>query len=78
MMTVSGIAAEGPPALDNIRRIAAESVSPQLVAVLESDTELRFAVIPVLIIFFWFDAGKIINISHPASKKSKEFLAKIS
>lgn len=48
MMTVSGIAAEGPPALDDIRRIAAESVSPQLVAVLESDTELRFAVIPVI------------------------------
>ena len=48
MMTVSGIAAEGPPALDNIRRIAAECVSPQLVAVLESDTELRFAVIPVI------------------------------
>ena len=39
MMTVSGTPAEGPPAADDIRRIAAESVSPQLVAVLGTDTE---------------------------------------
>ena len=50
MMTVSGIAAEGPPAANEPRRIAAESVSPQLIAVLGSDTELRFAVIPVIIL----------------------------
>ena len=50
MMTVSGIAAEGPPAANDTRRIAAESVSPQLIAVLGSDTELRFAVIPVIIL----------------------------
>ena len=49
MMTVSGIAAEGPPGADDTRRIAAESVSPQRVAVLWADTELRFAVIPVMI-----------------------------
>ena len=48
MMTVSGIAAEGPPAADETRRIAAESVNPQLTAVLGLDTELRFAVIPVM------------------------------
>ena len=48
MMTVSGIAAEGPPAADETRRIAAECVSPQLTAVLGTDTELRFAVIPVM------------------------------
>ena len=49
MMIVSGTAAEGPPAADDIRRIAAESVSPQHIAVLWADTELRFAVIPVMI-----------------------------
>ena len=49
MMTVSGIAAEGPPAVVEMWRIAAVSVSPQCVAVLWADTELRFAVIPVII-----------------------------
>ena len=51
MMTASGIAAEGLPVDVNTRRIAAESVSPQLTAVLGSDTELRFAVTPVIIIY---------------------------
>jgi hypothetical protein len=50
MMTVTGIAAEGPPATNDTRRIAAESVSPQLIAVLGSDTELHFTVIPVIIL----------------------------
>lgn len=49
MMTLSGIAAEGLPVDAFIRRIAAESVSPQLKAVLGSDTELRFAEIPVIL-----------------------------
>jgi len=48
MMTVSGIAAEGLSPDFIMRRIAAESVSPQLIAVLGSDTELRFAVVPVM------------------------------
>jgi hypothetical protein len=50
MMTASGIAAEGLPVDVNTRRIAAESVSPQHLAVFGTDTELRFAVIPVIII----------------------------
>jgi hypothetical protein len=49
MMTVSGIAAEGLPVDAFMRRIAAESVSPQLEAVLGTDTELRFAEIPVIL-----------------------------
>ena len=49
MMTLSGIAAEGLPVDAFIRRIAAESVSPQLEAVLGTDTELRFAEIPVIL-----------------------------
>lgn len=49
MMTLSGIAAEGLPVDAFIRRIAAESVSPQLKAVLGTDTELRFAEIPVIL-----------------------------
>ena len=49
MMTVSGFAAEGLPVDAFTRRIAAESVSPQLAAVLGTDTELRFAEIPVII-----------------------------
>ena len=48
MITVSGIAAEGSHADDDMRRIAAECVSPQHIAVLGTDTELRFAVIPVI------------------------------
>ena len=49
-MTVSGIAAEGlSPNLES-SWIAAESVSPQLTAVLGRDTELRFAVVPVIIL----------------------------
>ena len=48
MMTVSGIAALGLSPAVIMRRIAAESVSPQLLAVLGPDTELRFAVIPVM------------------------------
>jgi hypothetical protein len=49
MMTLSGIDAEGLPVDAFIRRIAAESVSPQLKAVLGTDTELRFAEIPVIL-----------------------------
>ena len=49
MMTVSGIAAEGLPVDAFTRRIAAESVSPQLEAVLGTETELRFAEIPVIL-----------------------------
>ena len=48
MMTASGIAAEGLPVDVNTRRIAAESVSPQHLAVFGTDTELRLAVIPVI------------------------------
>ena len=47
-MTVSGIAAWGLSPDFVTRRIAAESVSPQLLAVLGSDTELQFAEIPVM------------------------------
>ena len=49
MMILSGIAAEGLPVDAFMRRIAAESVSPQLKAVLGTDTELRFAEIPVIL-----------------------------
>jgi hypothetical protein len=53
MMTVSGIAAEGlSPNLES-SWIAAESACPQLTAVLGSDTELRFAVIPVMFKFIF-------------------------
>ena len=52
MMTVSGIAAEGLPIDVDSRRIAAESVSPQQLAVFGTDTELRFAVIPVMIYIY--------------------------
>ena len=58
MMTVSGIAAEGLPAVLEMWRIAAEGVSPQCVAVLWADTELRFAVIPVIIKFLLICAYK--------------------
>ena len=54
MMTVSGTAAEGPPAPDDTRRIAAEGVSPQHVAVMGPDTEKRLAVIPVILYVFRF------------------------
>ena len=68
MMTVSGLAAEGPPAADETRRIAAECVSPQLTAVLGSDTELRFAVTPVITFFpFGISATKLYKISHPTT-----------
>ena len=48
IMTVSGIAALGLSPDFIMRRIAAESVSPQLTAVLGLDTELQFAEIPVM------------------------------
>jgi hypothetical protein len=48
MMTVSGIAAEGLSADFIICRIAAGSACPRLIAVLGSDTEKRFAVIPFI------------------------------
>ena len=49
MMTVSGIAAEGLSPNFKSSWIAAESACPQLTAVLKADTELRFAVIPVIL-----------------------------
>ena len=52
-MIVSGIAAEGLSPDFVTRRIAAESACPQLTAVLGSDTELRFAVIPVMFKFIF-------------------------
>ena len=75
MITVSGIAADGPPAADETRRIAAESVSPQHVAVMGPDTEKRLAVIPV-ILFFGFDilAAKVLKISQMTSEKIGKFL----
>ena len=75
MITVSGTAAEGPPAADETRRIAVESVSPQHVAVIGPDTEKRLAVIPV-ILFFGFDilAAKVLKISHMTSEKIGKFL----
>ena len=59
MMTVSGIVAEGLSADLNIRRIAAESVSPRFVAVLGADTELHFDMIPVIFrnyMIFWLQS----------------------
>ena len=74
MMTVSGIAAEGPPAVDETRRIAAECVSPQLTAVLGPDTELRFAVIPVMMnVLFENSSAKILIISKNLSCSPKYF-----
>ena len=49
IMTVSGVVAEGLSSNLFSCWIAAESVSPQHVAVLGADTELRFAMIPVII-----------------------------
>jgi hypothetical protein len=49
MMTVSGIAAEGLLPDFIIRRKTAKCACPQLTAVLGTDTELRFAVIPVIL-----------------------------
>ena len=64
-MTLSGIAAEGLPPDFIMHRIAAESVSPQLIAVLGSDTELRFAVVPVMrISVFEFCLQRYKKISH--------------
>ena len=75
MMTVSGIAAEGLPAVVETRRIAAEGVSPQLIAVLWADTELRFAVIPVIIKFLLICAYKGKHfISSNKQKKCKILL----
>ena len=49
IMTVSGVAAEGLSPNLFSGWIAAECVSPQLTAVLGHDTELRFAVTPVML-----------------------------
>jgi hypothetical protein len=49
MMTVSGIDAEGLSPNFKSSWIAAESACPQLTAVWKTDTELRFAVIPVIL-----------------------------
>ena len=64
-MTVSGIAAEGlSPNLES-SWIAAESACPQLTAVLGTDTELRFAVIPVILnIVIDFCLQRYKKISH--------------
>ena len=73
MMTVSGTAAEGPPAADETRRIAVDSVSPQLVAVMGPDTEKRLAVIPVMSYFcFEYPAAKVINFLHKRRKNIEE------
>ena len=48
MMTVSGIAVWGLSPAVIMRRIAAESVSPQLLAVFGRDTEFSFATTPVI------------------------------
>ena len=77
MMTVSGIAAKEQAATENSPRIAAKSASPQSLAVLWSDTELRFAVIPVMSqSFLDFAATKVIIIFHPANIFLKFFLEK--
>jgi hypothetical protein len=48
-MTVSGLAAEGLSPNFESSWIAAEGVSPQFTAVLGTDTELRFAINPVIL-----------------------------
>jgi hypothetical protein len=53
MMTVSGIDAEGLSPNFKSSWIAAESACPQLTAVWKTDTELRFAVIPVILKTIW-------------------------
>jgi hypothetical protein len=65
MMTVSGIAAEGLSPDVITHRIAAESVCPQLTAVLKADTELRFAVIPVILNIFLVSVCK--GIKNPST-----------
>ena len=75
MMTVSGIAAKGLSPDFIMRRIAAESVSPQLTAVLGLDTELQFAEIPVMrisILIFCLQRYK--KISLPDHFKSEILL----
>jgi len=68
MMTVSGVAAEGLSPNLFSGWIAAECVSPQLTAVLGSDTELRIALIPAMMnIYYENSATKISKISHPTS-----------
>lgn len=68
MMTVSGIAAEGLSPNLFPGWIAAESVSPQLTAVLGPDTELRIALIPVMMnIYVENSATKIRKIPHTTS-----------
>jgi len=52
MMTVSGIVTKGLPLNFESSWMAAESACPQLTAVLGTDTELRFAVIPVILNIF--------------------------
>ena len=75
MITVSGIAADGPPAADEPRRIAAESVSPQHVAVMGPDTEKRLAVIPVMSYFYFeYPAAKVINSLHIRRKNIEEII----
>ena len=65
MMTVSGIAAEGLSPNFKSSWIAAESACPQLTAVLGTDTELRFAVIPVMIYVLLIYGAKIDKKTHP-------------
>ena len=75
IMTVSGIAALGLSPDFIMRRIAAESVSPQLTAVLGLDTELQFAEIPVMrisILIFCLQRYK--KISLPDHFKSEILL----
>lgn len=64
MITVSGTAAEGPPAAHEIRRRAVRSASPQLIAVMGTDMGKRLAVIPVIyaLICDYFESTKVIII----------------
>ena len=76
-MTVSGTTAKGLPDADNTRRIAVKGASPQFVAVLGADTEMHFAVIPVMCLSSLnFAATKVLIIFHPTNIFLKFFLEK--
>ncbi len=67
MMTVSGIAAKGLSPDFIIRRKAAKCACPQLAAVLGTDTELRFAVIPVILFLLLYRVSGYKGIKFPSS-----------
>ena len=66
-MTVSGIAAKGLSPDFIIRRKAAKCACPQLAAVLGTDTELRFAVIPVILFLLLYRVSGYKGIKFPSS-----------